>query len=85
MVHSGQESATTNPAKAVQYVCRLLRSFGLGDQLTPELLRKAKFDIPAVSQPTQHLSSIQSQPTPLLLIPQTGLVYHCITVLRTVL
>jgi hypothetical protein len=61
MVHSGQESATTNPTKAVQYVCRLLRSFGLGDQLTPELLRKAKFDIPAVSRPIQQASATHYQ------------------------
>lgn len=37
-----------NAAKAVQYVCRMLRSYGI-DTLTPELVRQAKFDAPEVS------------------------------------
>jgi hypothetical protein len=41
-----------NPVKAVQYICRLLRSYGVA-QLSPELLRQAKFDFPQVG----HTSS----------------------------
>jgi hypothetical protein len=45
------QPTTLNPAKAVQYVCRLLRSYGVGPkQLSPELVRQAKLlDAPTVS------------------------------------
>lgn len=42
-VSQKHQQVTQNPAKAVQYVCRLLRSYGV-DQLSPELVRQAKFD-----------------------------------------
>lgn len=51
---SAAQTATHNPAKAVQYVCRLLRSYGVGPkQLSPELVRQAKLlDAPLVSART---------------------------------
>lgn len=47
---SSPQTATHNPAKAVQYVCHLLRSYGVGPkQLSPELVRQAKLlDAPLV-------------------------------------
>lgn len=39
--------ATHNPAKAVQYACHLLKGCGVA-QLTPELLRQAKYDVAMV-------------------------------------
>ncbi|KAF6252611.1 hypothetical protein COO60DRAFT_513932 [Scenedesmus sp. NREL 46B-D3] len=39
------------PARAaIEYTCRLLQSYGI-DQLTPELIRQAKFDAPAACRP----------------------------------
>jgi hypothetical protein len=45
------------PARtAIEYTCRLLRSYGV-EQLTPELIRQAKFDTPTVSEHHVMLSS----------------------------
>jgi hypothetical protein len=54
---SPSKQVAPNAAKAVQYVCRMLRSYGI-DTLTPELVRQAKFDAPEVSWiPTGLISS----------------------------
>jgi hypothetical protein len=43
-----RQQTAPNAAKAVQYVCRLLRSYGI-DTLTPELVRQAKFNAAEVN------------------------------------
>lgn len=60
-LNSFRQQAAPNAAKAVQYVCRLLRSYGI-DTLTPELVRQAKFDAAEVScMPHKLLFLLQHQ------------------------